>query len=194
MINDAAKSVLRFTGPGYLIIMYSQFWFLSTNFNVLIFHLIEAKNSSASLFSSPMIKNGQTNHGFDLFAIILFYFDFWHSLNMITKQLVCISRLQYFPNHNQMLVGLRWKCNFLQVFGELIENCQSDAQQNSVQRGSSDLKEHMVGILFSRRKLNNLQKQVSPFFTQVLFSDLYIVYPVMWGGILHVKELFGFLW
>lgn len=56
-------------------------------------------------------------------------------------------------------------CIVIQVFGELIENCQSDAQQNSVQRGSSDLKEHMVGILFSRRKLNNLQKQVIALFT-----------------------------
>ena len=48
-----------------------------------------------------------------------------------------------------------------QVFGELIENYQSDSQRSSEQRGSSDLREHMVGILFSRRKLNNLQKQVT---------------------------------
>lgn len=103
---------------------------------------------------------------------------------------------------NQMLVKLKWSISlsnliFVQVFGELIENCQSDAQQNSVQRGSSDLKEHMVGILFSRRKLNNLQKQVEPrslyvkimllyFFTQVLYNGFYILYTVMLVGILDV--------
>lgn len=57
-----------------------------------------------------------------------------------------------------------------QVFGKLISNVASDAGQQSIlgmdSSGASmladslDLREHMVGILFSRSKLSHLQKQV----------------------------------
>ncbi|XP_074650729.1 E3 ubiquitin-protein ligase MYCBP2-like [Tubulanus polymorphus] len=56
-----------------------------------------------------------------------------------------------------------------QVFGRLIsdegpedekrDECRDDGSEGSIE-GENDLKEHMVGILFSRSKLTHLQKQV----------------------------------
>ena len=52
----------------------------------------------------------------------------------------------------------------VQVFGRLIvdESAHPD-QKDKKNEGDLDLKEHMVGILFSRCKLTHLQKQVSTF-------------------------------
>ncbi|XP_065222944.1 E3 ubiquitin-protein ligase MYCBP2 isoform X3 [Planococcus citri] len=61
-----------------------------------------------------------------------------------------------------------------QVFGELIETSQSEIR-TAEQRESSDLKEHMVGILFSRRKLNNLQKQVCNHIVQAIKKETCII-------------------
>jgi hypothetical protein len=58
------------------------------------------------------------------------------------------------------------------VFGKLILGEQSVDAEVGERKGeveeSNDLKEHMVGILFSRSKLTHLQKQVS--FAMVHYS------------------------
>ena len=60
--------------------------------------------------------------------------------------------------------------DLLQVFGRLILTNTSEADKKdevdyelmvSMDHSDNDLKEHMVGILFSRSKLTHLQKQVS---------------------------------
>lgn len=53
----------------------------------------------------------------------------------------------------------------LQVFGKLIQG-KVTSMDSSVEE-SKDLKEHMVGILFSQSKLTHLQKQVKRFFMLV---------------------------
>jgi hypothetical protein len=48
--------------------------------------------------------------------------------------------------------------SFFKVFGKLIQG-KLTSMDSSVEE-SKDLKEHMVGILFSQNKLTHLQKQV----------------------------------
>jgi hypothetical protein len=49
------------------------------------------------------------------------------------------------------------------VFGKLITGESEDGGEGETIEESNDLKEHMVGILFSRSKLTHLQKQVRLF-------------------------------
>jgi hypothetical protein len=62
------------------------------------------------------------------------------------------------------------------VFGKLILGEQPEDAEVGERKGegeeSNDLKEHMVGILFSRSKLTHLQKQVSfsTVFMWILFN------------------------
>lgn len=69
---------------------------------------------------------------------------------------------------------IAWLCSVVQVFGKLLggdaESPEEDVSARPVgdeatsperPETSNDLKEHMVGILFSRSKLTHLQKQVS---------------------------------
>eukprot|EP00058_Branchiostoma_floridae_P002865 XP_002588353.1 hypothetical protein BRAFLDRAFT_81492 [Branchiostoma floridae] len=64
-----------------------------------------------------------------------------------------------------------------QVFGKLISSedrlVEPDSKEASEaeEKGESDLREHMVGILFSRSKLTNLQKQVCAHIVQAISME-----------------------
>ncbi|CAB3381481.1 Hypothetical predicted protein [Cloeon dipterum] len=69
-----------------------------------------------------------------------------------------------------------------QVFGKLIQGVEmeeaaggeegaSEARENTKGEESNDLREHMVGILFSRSKLTNLQRQVCQHIVQAIRSE-----------------------
>ena len=87
------------------------------------------------------------------------------------------------PNHLN-LPSLVLRCKIInsillvssQVFGRLIteealDRVSNDGKKEGVEEGDDvDLREHMVGILFSRSKLTHLQKQVRKGLCIVRFS------------------------
>lgn len=65
---------------------------------------------------------------------------------------------------------------FIKVFGKLIQGEQQQAMEtaevsNDELEDSHDLREHMVGILFSRSKLTHLQKQVCTHIVQAIRKE-----------------------
>lgn len=94
----------------------------------------------------------------------------------------------------QRLRSNNWLC--LQVFGRLIsdevpavEGAEEKKEvSDSGHEGDIDLKEHMVGILFSRSKLTHLQKQVRDSITSWL-----ILRKNIWGWLTRQKQVYVFV-